>query len=67
MQKRNFSDEYGDGKERSYYIIPNKFIAGTTEKEQAMKEGVRRYVVNRQFLKVKFRNLKQRIKVICRR
>ena len=67
MQKRNFSDEYGDGKETSYYIIPNRFIAGTTEKEQAMKEGVRRYIVNRQFLKVKFRNLKQRIKVICRR
>ena len=67
MQNRKFSDEYGDGTERSYYIIPNRFIAGTTEKEMAMKAGVKHHVMIRQFLRVKFRNLRQRIKGIRRR
>ena len=63
MQKRDFSDKCGDGTEKSYYIIPTRFLDGTTDRMTAMRAGVRRYIINRQFLKVKIRSIKHRIKL----
>lgn len=59
IQKRSFKNRI-DVKD-SYYIVPRFFVDGTIE--EAIRLGSKKYVVDWQYIKVKWRNLRHRIRM----